>query len=1138
MSSAGTLEQLAEAVGVAFACLSDDLTPDRLAAFLLELGLEELTDLSGDPQFQQKVSAAVDALASLTMQVGALEDAFAKDDLPGTLAAAAAVVQSLAAGLTAFDAVAADLKRAAQSTSAAASAASFSTELVDRIIEYAVVCQLERSSPVVLCLLEVLTIVERNAVTLGTGAAAITVLRRRAYLSRLSTLINDPLSLLKAGYGWGTETLQLPLLLERLARLLLATGILTGDVLDDNGNPAPAPGLDLFFLTVGTTTDLHPPGLAAILVAGATPSSTIALYQPSPEWQLNLELDGAFQQGLPLELLPPAKFDLGSAFTPAPGGATVRLLGQAADPSSPFVIFGIAGGSQLQAKRVEAALTWSLTAAGSAAGELSFEAKVTGGAAVLSSQGSDGFLSQVLPAQFTANFDFGLTWSPERGFAFSGAAGLDATIPVGLSLGPIAIPSLHVALVASNAGLQAELSATVGLSIGPVQTLVDRIGVLATINSSNTRGNLAIADVAFSYKPPSGVGLLIDAAGVSGGGFLDFNPATREYSGVLQLEYIDCELQAFGLIDTQVPGAGYSLLALVDSNFPPIPLGWGFTLNGVGGLLAVNRSASVDALRAALKADKLSTILFPKSAITNASQLLGQLDAYFPNAPGRFLFGPMASIGWGTPTLLTAAIAVIVELPEPIRIILLARLAARIPSASAAIVQINMDALGVLDLSQSDLSLDATLYDSRLAGYTLTGDMALRATWATQREFVLAIGGIHPQFTPPAGFPSLQRVTIDMPSGIVSKLRLEAYLAITSNTVQFGATLDAFIGVAGFGLSGHLGFDALLQLDPFHFDADISGSVALTAGGDDLVSVGLDATLSGPTIWRISGSFKVHILFFDVQKSFYQSWGSDSGSQPIAPVSVLPLLTAALSDVRNWGARLAAATPALVSLRSQDQSSAITYPLASIEVHESVVPLDLQIARFGAAPLAGADTFTIADLLINGSPVPTESVQDDFAPGQFFDLTDDEKLARPSFEKHDAGLSVGAGLINSGPSVTKTMSYETFYVDQAGGALRTDAVPPRPLLLGELEAVLAIGPAGRAAIRTAGNRRYTAPGSPVIVAELAFVVVDNSSLALVGIGPTQGATYTSVKAMLAAELASAPGRRAQLGIVATHEIAA
>jgi len=114
--------------------------------------------------------------------------------------------------------------------------------------------------------------------------------------------------------------------------------------------------------------------------------------------------------------------------------------------------------------------------------------------------------------------------------------------------------------------------------------------------------------------------------------------------------------------------------------------------------------------------------------------------------------------------------------------------------------------------------------------------MALRAEWGSpdHREFVLAIGGVHPRFTPPPDFPQLQRITINMPSGSISKLRLAAYMAVTANAVQFGANLDVSLGASGFGVSGHLGFDALLQIIPFHFDSDISGKVAITAGGEDI----------------------------------------------------------------------------------------------------------------------------------------------------------------------------------------------------------------------------------------------------------------------------------------------------------------
>jgi hypothetical protein len=822
-------------------------------------------------------------------------------------------------------------------------------------------------------------------------------------------------------------------------------------------------------------------------------------------------------------------------------GSFSATLGAPQGFNSPAYKFGSPDGSRVE---LGSAILGAQTSLSMAKHSLSLSAGVSKSAIVIAPGDGDGFLGSVLPqGGLRADFDLGFGWSNTGGFAFSGSAGVDATLPVGVSIGGITVPNIHLALQAMDAALLLEVSAAVGLSIGPIQALVDRVGINTALTFPQTGGNLGVADLAFSFKPPSGVGLSIDSAGVSGGGFLSFDTAADEYSGVLQLKFNDVAMQAFGLITTKVAGgSGYSLLALIDADFPPVQLGWGFTLNGVGGLMAVNRTADVDALRAGLKADKLSSILFPTNAITNAPQLLAQLDAYFPTAQGRFLFGPMALIGWGSPTILTVALAVILELPEPVRIILLARLVACLPSQSNALVRINMDALGVLDLSQDSLSLDATLFDSKLVGFTLSGDMALRANWSTNREFLLAIGGFHPQFTPPPGFPVLQRIVIDMPSGAIAKMRLAAYLAITSNSLQFGANLDVFIGVSGFGLSGHLGFDALLQIDPFHFDADISGRVALTAGGDDLLSVGLDATLSGPAPWHIAGKFKVHIIFFDVHKSFSITWGQNTPALQIPPVNVLSLLSTALADPRNWGTQLPAGTPTLVSLGSQDGSTLIVHPLAQIEVHESVVPLGLQITRFGSAAISGVSVFSITDFTISGTSVQRTAVPvlDDFAPAQFFDLSDTDKLSGPSFEQHNAGVRFVSGTPACGPAAPpKAISYETSFIDGPGSALRVDSsATQNPLTVNDLSHTVSFGASAQADIRTAGKLRFQAPGKPVSITPQKYVIANTATLAFAGIGSAAGLTYTGTKAYLTAAIAKTPSLSSQLQIVALHEMAA
>jgi hypothetical protein len=761
---------------------------------------------------------------------------------------------------------------------------------------------------------------------------------------------------------------------------------------------------------------------------------------------------------------------------------------------------------------------------------------------VIAAGDGDGFIASVLPKDgLKAAFDAGVEWSSDKGLSFSGGAGLDVTLPIGISIGGVVqIPSVRVVLLGGASGVQLQLSASLGLAIGPIEAAISGIGIAANVTFPDDGGNFGPADVDFNFLPPNGVGLAIDSAGVNGGGMLFHDSVKHEYGGVLQLKFEDLTLQAFGLITTQVAQSdGYSLLALIDADFPPVQLGWGFTLNGVGGLLAVHRTADVDALGAAMKAGKLATILFPKNAITNAPQILAELDTLFPTAPGRFLFGPMALIGWGTPTVLTASLAVILEVPEPIEIILLGVLEAKFPTPSSPLVHLNMDALGVLDLSQDKFSLDATLFDSKLITFTISGDMALRADWSSQREFLLSVGGFHPQFTPPANFPVLKRITIDMPSGIVTKMRLAAYLAVTSNSLQFGAALDVFIGVSGYGLSGHLGFDALLQLSPFHFEADISGSIALMAGGDDLMSVSLDATLTGPAPWNIAGNFKIHIVFFDVHISFSQTWGQNAPSQQTPAIDVGSLLNATLADPRNWNPQLPTGLAALVTTRQVEDATAIfAHPLATLEVHESIVPLGLAITRYGEASLSGANEFSITDFRVGTGGPGFTAVQDDFAPAQFFDLSDADKLSRPSFERHDAGAIMSGNLLANAALLSKTIDYETFFIDTAGGAIRVDEGVPQAFPWHVIQAVLLTGSAAQKEISHAGNLRYTAPGNPIRVAEPAFAVVDTTSLTPQGATDSGGTTYSDMQAMLAGTLAASPAKRGSLQIVSTHELVA
>ena len=70
---------------------------------------------------------------------------------------------------------------------------------------------------------------------------------------------------------------------------------------------------------------------------------------------------------------------------------------------------------------------------------------------------------------------------------------------------------------------------------------------------------------------------------------------------------------------------GFSLMVVIAVEFTPIQLGYGFTLNGVGGVVGINRGMNVEYLRTGLKDGTLDSIRFPPDVAANAPKILGDL---------------------------------------------------------------------------------------------------------------------------------------------------------------------------------------------------------------------------------------------------------------------------------------------------------------------------------------------------------------------------------------------------------------------------------------------------------------------------------------------------------------------------------
>jgi len=276
---------------------------------------------------------------------------------------------------------------------------------------------------------------------------------------------------------------------------------------------------------------------------------------------------------------------------------------------------------------------------------------------------------------------------------------------------------------------------------------VEQAGMEAVFSFPDKGGNLGVCDVDLHFKPPNGLGFAVGSPVVRGGGFLRFDPQKGEYSGMVDLEIAEkISVKGIALLNTRLPGGGkgYSLVVIIFvEGFTPIQLGFGFALTGIGGLLGINRSFDEEALRAGLKSHALDSVMFPADPVRNAPQILSNISRLFPPASGHYLFGPMVQIAWGTPALITAEVALVLEFGARRRLLILAQVLSILPRPDRELVRLQMDAVGVLDFDQGTAALDATLHDSRLLNkFALTGDMAMRLKWESSPNFALAVGAV------------------------------------------------------------------------------------------------------------------------------------------------------------------------------------------------------------------------------------------------------------------------------------------------------------------------------------------------------------------------------------------------------------
>lgn len=761
-----------------------------------------------------------------------------------------------------------------------------------------------------------------------------------------------------------------------------------------------------------------------------TPYGLVTFSHELAAWQLEVEAQAAVE-GFAIG---PAGLTLPEGIDDATVGARFTLTQYPDDVDGGFVL-------DLAGQRLEA-------------GRLSIEgsARFTGdqrdyglllrahdAAMVLGTPDGDGFLGSVLGGQgVRAEFELGLGWSNRRGLYLEGGAGLETRLPVRHSAGPVRADAVDLGVHVGDDAIRLRTGLTFTIQLGPMMVTVEGAGLQVTLGVGEDGGNLGMANLAFGVSPPTGLTIKVASDLFTGGGFLSYDPDRREYSGMVRLKHRNLVLTALGILSTRRPDGqpGYSLILLITGEFPPVQLGFGFTLNGVGGLLGVNRTANVQALQEGVRARALDAVLFPERPLENAPRILSDLQTYFPVGEGTYLFGPMARIGWGPVPILLAELGIALEFPDPLRLLIFGQLHLGLPSLDRPLLDAHLELFGSINFDAGTLAIDASLVDSSIAGYRIGGDAAVRARWkGDDPEFALAIGGFHPGAQPPAGFPALRRVSVNLSSGDNPRLRLAGYFALTSNSVQCGARVEAYAKKSKFSVEAFLSFDTLFQFDPFRFVVELAAGAVVKAFNRTVTTVDLELSLSGPHPWHASGKASFKIIW-SYTVSFDLTIGDQPDTSAVAPVDLRALMLDELRRPSSWSGQLPprdASSVALRDVRLDDTTDLMLHPQGRFGVRQTVLPLSVTVDKYGERPPKDDSHFVISQVRVGGQPVEHVAVSDRYAPAQYFDLTQAQRLTAPAYQRFDSGIAATPDTAAGGDRVSVRPQYEQVVVDVARG---------------------------------------------------------------------------------------------------------
>ncbi|MBN8783257.1 MAG: hypothetical protein J0G98_09335 [Terrimonas ferruginea] len=399
-----------------------------------------------------------------------------------------------------------------------------------------------------------------------------------------------------------------------------------------------------------------------------------------------------------------------------------------------------------------------------------------------------------------------------------------------------------------------------------------QLGVSNPLNKFDPDFELAGLNIAFKSGPVQ----------ISGGFLKQVVDGVTEYNGSALIGVKAFSLSALGSYASKDGHPSLFIFALMTA--PPLGGDPAFFITGLAGGFGYNRG---------LKLPTIDTVT--KFPLTSGF-VPGQSGPFSGPDPGKALkvlveerVVPVqigqnwlaAGIRFTTYELLESFALLSVALGTDLEIGLIGLSTLSVPSRSPKVVASAQLALNVQILpNRGIVSVEAKLTPASYIlskSCLLTGGFAFYV-WTSPNEhegdFVVTLGGYHPNFTPPAHYPKVPRLGFNWTVTSEVSLKGGLYFALTPTCVMAGGSLEATFQSGSLKAWFIIGADFLIAWKPYYYEAHLYASFGVsytfrlnllftTITKTISVSLGADLKIWGPDF---SGVARIHlwIISFDI----------------------------------------------------------------------------------------------------------------------------------------------------------------------------------------------------------------------------------------------------------------------------------